>query len=150
MYTICTCRIFFSSQLRVSFITFSTSARVVMRLTDNRSVSLQSRTTVLLIRGYLLWRRALLVGQPTLPSSASQTNSLSKFISVYYERRASSPWRDLAIGYPRSRLGWLEIFHINAHKWAGPPIRGLASQISVHTTKFVLTSIFLPPSLDKS
>ena len=28
-----------------------------------------------------------------------------------YERRASPPWRDLAIDYPRSRLGGLENFH---------------------------------------
>ena len=33
-------------------------------------------------------------------------------------RRASPPWRDLAIDYPRSRLGGLEIFHINALKRA--------------------------------
>ena len=32
-----------------------------------------------------------------------------------YERKASPPWRDLAIDYPRSRLGnEMEIFHINA------------------------------------
>ena len=34
-------------------------------------------------------------------------------------RRASPPWRDLAIDYPRSHLGGLEIFHdINALKRA--------------------------------
>ena len=32
-----------------------------------------------------------------------------------YERKASPPWQDLAIDYPRSRLGSkMEIFHINA------------------------------------
>ena len=55
--------------------------------------------------------------------------------------RASPLCRDLAIDYPRSRLGGLEIFYINAPKRTGPP-RGLASQSSVHTTKFVLASIF--------
>ena len=49
-------------------------------------------------------------------------------------RRASSPWRDLAIDYPRSGLGGMEIFHINALK--------RASQSSIHSTKFVLASIF--------
>ena len=45
-------------------------------------------------------------------------NSLSKFIFVYM-RRASPPWRYLAIDYPRSHLGGLEIFHdINALKRA--------------------------------
>ena len=33
-----------------------------------------------------------------------------------YERRASPLWRDLAIDYPRSRLGGMEIFHTNALK----------------------------------
>ena len=43
--------------------------------------------------------------------------SVKFFVNIYfrlYEKRASPPWRDLAIGYPRSRLGGLEIFHINA------------------------------------
>ena len=72
-------------------------------------------------------------GQPSLPRSrAFQLNSLSKFRFRLYERRASPPWRDLAIDYPKSRLGGLEIFHINALKRACPP-----------TTKFVLASIFL-------
>ena len=50
---------------------------------------------------------------------------------------ASPPWRDLAIDYPRSRLGGLEIFHINALKRAAL-LGGLASQSSVHTRKFVI------------
>ena len=42
-----------------------------------------------------------------------------------HERRASPPRQDLAIQYPRSRLGGLEIAHVNAIKrashsrWAG-------------------------------
>ena len=58
-------------------------------------------------------------------------------ICLYDE--GSLPWRDLAIDYQRSRLGGLEIFHINAFKRAGPPRRAS----SVHTTKFVLASIVL-------
>ena len=64
-----------------------------------------------------IWRRASPLGRasPLCRDPASQLNSLSKFIFVY-ERRASPPWRDLAIYYPRSRLAGLEIFHINALK----------------------------------
>ena len=45
--------------------------------------------------------------------------SVKLFVKIYfhlYERRASPPWRDLDIDYPRSRLGGLEIFHINAQE----------------------------------
>ena len=49
-----------------------------------------------------------------------------------YERRASPPWRDLAIDYPRSRLGGLEIFHINVLKRAGPPRRASKSKLRTH------------------
>ena len=42
---------------------------------------------------------------------------------------------------PRSRLGGLEIFHINAHKRAGPPRRASKSNIRTQT-KLVLASIF--------
>ena len=45
---------------------------------------------------------------------------------------ASPPWRDLAIDYPRSRLGGLEIFHINALKRAGPPRRASKSKLRTH------------------
>ena len=43
-------------------------------------------------------------------------------------------------GHPRSRLGGLEILHVNALKRADHPIGGLASQSSLHTAKFVLAS----------
>ena len=56
---------------------------------------------------------------PLCRDPASQLNSLSKLRS--YEGKAGHPWRDLTIDYPRSRLGGLEIFHINALKRAGPP-----------------------------
>ena len=72
---------------------------------------------------------ALLVGPvPLCRDSASQLNSLSKFVFVYMR------------GGP-ALLGGLEIFHIDALKRAGL-LGGLASQSSVHTTKVVLTSIF--------
>lgn len=35
---------------------------------------------------------------------------LVKIYIRFYERRASPLWRDLAIDYPRSHLGGLEIF----------------------------------------
>ena len=75
--------------------------------------------------------------------------SVKFFVNNYfrlYEKRASPPWRDLAIGYPRSRLGGLEIFHINAlnttHSYTllYTPIH---SYTLLHTTEFVLASIFL-------
>ena len=37
-----------------------------------------------------------------------------KILLRLYQRRASLPRRDLNIQYPRSRLGGLEIFHVNA------------------------------------
>ena len=49
-----------------------------------------------------------------------------------YERRASPPWRDLANDNPRSRLGGLEIYHINALKMAGPPRRASKSKLCTH------------------
>ena len=55
---------------------------------------------------------------------------------------ASTPRPDLAIDYPRSRLGVLEIFHINAIKRAGPPRRASKSKLRTLTTKFVFVSIF--------
>ena len=60
------------------------------------------------LRGVFIWRRASPLG------------------------RASPPWRDLAIDYPRSRLGGLEIFHINALKRAGPPKRASKSKLRTH------------------
>ena len=57
-------------------------------------------------------------GQPSLPRSRVSVKFFVKICFCLYERRASPPWRDLAIDYPRSRLGGLEIFHINALKRA--------------------------------
>ena len=58
---------------------------------------------------------------------------LKFFVKIYfrlYERRASPPWRDLAVVYPRSRLGELHIFHINALKRAGPPPRRASNLVA--------------------
>ena len=52
--------------------------------------------------------------QPSLPRFRVSVNFFVKIYFRLYERRASPPWRDLAIDYPRSRLGGLGIFHINA------------------------------------
>ena len=59
-------------------------------------------------------------GQPSFPTSRVSVKFFVKIYFRLYERRASPPWRDLAIDYPRSHLGGLEIFNINAHT------RGLA------------------------
>ena len=59
-------------------------------------------------------------GLPSLPRSRVSAKLFVNICFRLYERRASPPWRDLAIDYPRSRLGGLEIFHINALKRAGP------------------------------
>ena len=67
-------------------------------------------------------------GQPSLPRSRVSVKFFVKICFRLYERRASPPWRDLAIDYPRSRLGGLEIFHINALKRAGPPRRASKSK----------------------
>ena len=56
---------------------------------------------------------------------------------------ASPPWQDLAIDYPRSRLGGLEIFHINTLIRGLVLLRRLASKSSVHMTKLVFASICL-------
>ena len=58
--------------------------------------------------------------QPSLPRSRVSVKFFVKLYFRLYEKRASPPWRDLAIDYPRSRLGGLEIFHINALKRAWP------------------------------
>ena len=63
---------------------------------------------VSMAKGVFIWRRASPLG------------------------RASPPWRDLAIHCPRSRLGGLEIFHINALKRAGPPKRASKSKLRTH------------------
>ena len=81
-------------------------------------------------------------GQPSFQRSHVSVKFFVKIYFRLYERRASPSWRDLAIDYPRSHLGGLDIFHINALKRAALLGR-LASQSSVHTTKFVLASIFL-------
>ena len=59
-----------------------------------------------------------LQGQPSLKRFRV---SVKFFFEIYfrlYERTTSPPCRCLAIHYPRSRLGGLEIFHINALKRA--------------------------------
>ena len=59
-----------------------------------------------------------LQGQPSLKRFRV---SVKFFFEIYfrlYERTTSPPCRCLAIDYPRSRLGGLEIFHINALKRA--------------------------------
>ena len=84
----------------------------------------------------------LLVGpSPLRLDPASQLNSLSKFVLVYIR------------GGP-GLLGGISLFNTEiSPRRAGnfpykcttradPPIGGLASQSSVHTTKFVLTRIF--------
>ena len=52
-------------------------------------------------------------GQPSWEGSLPRSRaSIKFFVKLYfrlYERRASPPSRDLAIDYPRSRLGGLEI-----------------------------------------
>ena len=81
------------------------------------------------------------MGQPSLPRLASQLNYLSKFIFIYMR------------GGP-ALLGGISLLttEISPRRAGnfpykcnifGPPIRRLASQSSVHTTKFVLASIFL-------
>ena len=71
-------------------------------------------------------------GQPSLPRFRVSVKFFAKIYSRLYERRASPPWRDLAIDYQRSRLGGLEIFHINAFKRAGPPRRASKSKLRTH------------------
>ena len=71
-------------------------------------------------------------GQPSLTSSRVSVKFFVKIYFRLYERRASPPWRDLAIDYPRSRLGGLEIFRINALKRAGPPRRASKSKLPTH------------------
>ena len=71
---------------------------------------------------------------PLCRDPASQLNSLSKFVFVYM-RGGPALLGEIS---PRKAGN----FHINALKRAGPPIGGLASQSSVHTTKVVLTRIF--------
>ena len=76
-----------------------------------------------------IWRRASPVGR------ARSRVSVKFYVKIYfrlYEGRASLPWWDLAIDYPRSRLGGLEIFHINALKRAGPPRRASKSKLRAH------------------
>ena len=42
------------------------------------------------------------------------------------ERSASPPKRDVTIDYPRSRLGALEIFHVNARRKGSPSYNACA------------------------
>ena len=60
-----------------------------------------------------------------------------------YEKRASPPWRDLAIDYARSRQGGMEIFHTNALKRDDTP-RRVINKLKLRTLDKVchLTSIF--------
>ena len=46
--------------------------------------------------------------------SHGRASPLSRDPASRSYERVSPPWRNLAIDYPRSRLGGLEIFHINA------------------------------------
>ena len=48
--------------------------------------------------------------------------AISCKIFFLFENRASPPKRDLTVDHPRSRLGGLEISHVNALKRAGPSI----------------------------
>ena len=91
-----------------------------------------------------IWRRVSPLGRasPLCRDPASQLNSLSKFVFVYMRGRPALLGGDLAIDYPRSRLGGLEIFHINALERAGLPRRASKSKLRIHTTKFVFASIF--------
>ena len=57
-------------------------------------------------------------GQPSLPRYRVSVKFFQKFIFVYMRGRASPPLRDLAIDYPGSRLGMLEISQINKLKRA--------------------------------
>ena len=79
------------------------------------------------------------------PKAVNITNSRPKSVFIewpskifvkiclrLYERRASLPWPDLAIDHSRSRLGGLEMFHINALKRAGPPRRASKSKLRTH------------------
>ena len=55
-------------------------------------------------------------------------NTLSKSIYIFsFIRKEGQPWWDVAIYSPRSRLGGLEIIHINALKRAAPPKRAKSS-----------------------
>ena len=90
---------------------------------------------------YLSICLSLLLGLALFAEICVSVKFFVKIGFCLYERRASPPWRDLAIDYPRSRLGGLESFHINALKMLAL-LGGLSSQSSIHTTKVVLTSIF--------
>ena len=67
-------------------------------------------------------------GQPSLPRSHLAGLFLYRILFRLHERRASPPRRDLVIQYPRSRLGGLEISHVNAIKRASPPRRAGGNQ----------------------
>ena len=67
-----------------------------------------------------------------MPTSRVSVKFFVKICFRLYERRASPHWRDLTIDYPRSRLGGLEILHINALKRAGPPRRASKSKLRTH------------------
>ena len=100
----------------------------------NRSVALTSgleSNSSNTSKGVFTWRRASPFGRTSLRSRVS-VKFFVKICFRLYERRASPPWRDLAIDYPRSRLGGLEIFHINALKRAGPPRRASKSKLCTH------------------
>ena len=63
---------------------------------------------------------------------ASQLNSLSKFVFVDMRGGPATPCPDLAIVCPRSRLGGLEIFHIDASNRAGSRRRTSKSKLRTH------------------
>ena len=86
-------------------------------------------------KGVFTWRRASPLGIGLALFAEIPRLGVKFFVKIcfrLYERRASPLWRDLAIDYPRSRLGGLEIFHINALKSADPPRRASKSKLRTH------------------
>ena len=90
-------------------------------------------------KGVFIWRRA----SPLWRDPASAVKFYVKICFRLYERRASPLWRDLAIDYPRSRLGGLEIVHINALKSADPPRRASKSKLRTANDEGCLDQHFL-------
>ena len=71
---------------------------------------------------YMEKRPALLVGLAFFSEISPPGEIPCKICFRSHERRASPPKRDLTIDYPRSRVGGLEISHINILRRAGPTI----------------------------
>ena len=74
-----------------------------------------------MIQVLFTWRRA----SPLCRDLTSHLAGLFLYRILFrlHERKASVPRQDLAIQYPRTRLGGLEISHVNAIKRANPPRR---------------------------